>query len=59
MDVDQVVLLGRTVLQEVIILAGPILRRDPLSFCFRDFNGVLPAASAAIVTAPVLNRRQF
>jgi flagellar biosynthesis protein FliQ len=25
MDVDQVVLLGRTVLQEVIILAGPIL----------------------------------
>jgi flagellar biosynthetic protein FliQ len=25
MDVDQVVLLGRTILQEVIILAGPIL----------------------------------
>lgn len=25
MDVDQVVLLGRTLLQEVIILAGPIL----------------------------------
>ena len=25
MDVDQVVLLGRTVLQEVVILAGPIL----------------------------------
>lgn len=25
MDVDQVVLLGRTMLQEVIILAGPVL----------------------------------
>ena len=62
MDVDQVVLLGRSMLQEVVILAGPILAvaifvsllvHHPMTILFSNFE--LIALTAAVGIAVLIS----
>jgi hypothetical protein len=40
-------------------LIAPALSRNPLMFLGCDLDGVLPTATAAVMAAPILDRRQL